>query len=145
MNESKYSQLTPEEKEELWDKVADWFSIPEDERSPKTQTKMYNSLGIPERTWFDNTAKASFLEKVTTKALSKAKKRLPEVLRSMQKKAEEGSEKSVEMFLKYIAQLSEKTELRMKGEIKHEALTNEEYSKLRQEIISSSNQKGSGE
>lgn len=106
-----YADLTDDEKKELWDDVADWFAIPEEERQPRTQKEMYEKLEIAERTWFTRTASEKFLKSVTRKALSKAKKRLPEVLKAMQLKAELGSEKSIEMFLKYVSGLAEKQEI----------------------------------
>ena len=56
-------------------------------------------------------------QKIIKLCLNTAKERTPEVLEKLGKNAEEGKEKSIEMFLKFIIELSEKTDITSGGEV----------------------------
>lgn len=114
--ERKYPEMNDEEKSEMWENIADWFALPEDERKPKLQKELFSFYEIPERTFYSKTATKDYQDLITKKCLRKVKKRLPEVLKALQLKAEGGSEKSVEMFLEYVAELSKKMDLTTGGE-----------------------------
>lgn len=111
-----YSEMNDEEKSEMWNEIADYLAIPEDERVPSTQKELYESLGIPERTFYWKLQEESFMRLVVKKSLVKAKKFLPKILKVLQKNAEEGKERSIEMFMEYAGELSKKVDLTSKGE-----------------------------
>jgi len=108
--------MNEEEKAEMWEIIADWFALPEEERTPKFQKDIIKFYQIPERTFYHKTASKKYQDLITKKSLSKVIKRLPEVLRALQIKAESGSEKAIEIFLKYVAKLLERIDITTKGE-----------------------------
>jgi len=112
----KYSEMNDEEKFEMWNEIADYLAIPEDERKPATNKELYESLGIPERTFYWKLQEENFMRLVVRKSLIKAKKFLPKVLKVLQKNAEEGKERSIEMFMEYAGELSKKVDVTSKGE-----------------------------
>ena len=112
----KYSEMNDEERSEMWNEIADYLAIPEDERKPATNKELYEKLGIPERTFYWKLQEEEFMRLVVRKSLIKAKKFLPKVLKVLQKNAEEGKERSIEMFMEYAGELSKKVDLTSKGE-----------------------------
>lgn len=112
----KYSEMNDDEKSEMWNEIADYLAIPEDERKPATNKELYEKLGIPERTFYWKLQEENFMRLVVRKSLIKAKKFLPKVLKVLQKNAEEGKERSIEMFMEYAGELSKKVDLTSKGE-----------------------------
>ena len=54
-------------------------------------------------------------QKIVKLCLSIAKEKLPEVLKTLGEQAEKGKERSIEMFLKFIVELSEKTDITSGG------------------------------
>ena len=116
MTETKYPEMNDEEKAEMWETIADWFALPEEERTPKLQKDLFKFYKIPERTFYDKAAKTEYQDLITKKSLSKVKKRLPEVLKALQVKAEGGSEKAIEMFLEYVAELFKRMDITSGGD-----------------------------
>jgi hypothetical protein len=116
MADTKYPEMNEAEKAEMWETIADWFALPEEERAPKFQKDLYEFYKIPERTFYDKTAKNEYQALITKKSLSKVKKRLPEVLKALQIKAEGGSEKAIEMFLEYVAELFKRMDITSGGD-----------------------------
>jgi hypothetical protein len=108
--------MNDEEKAEMWETIADWFALPEEERTPKLQKDLYEFYKIPERTFYHKTASKEYQDIITKKSLSKVKKRLPEVLKALQVKAEGGSEKAIEMFLEYVAELFKRMDITSGGD-----------------------------
>jgi predicted transcriptional regulator len=111
----KYQDMNEEEKIEMWDEIAEWFSLPEDERKLK-QKELYESYGIPERTFYWKLQQEDFNRDVVKKTLNRARRFTPEVIRALQKNVYEGKEKSIEMHLKYVAEQAEHVDHTTKGE-----------------------------
>ena len=116
MIETKYPEMNDDEKLEMWETIADWFALPEKERTPKLQKDLYKFYEIPERTFYGKTAQKEYQDSITKKSLRKVKKRLPEVLKALQIKAEGGSEKAIEMFLEYVVELFKRMDITTGGE-----------------------------
>lgn len=116
MEVKKYPEMSDEERSEMWENIADWFALPEDERKPKLQKELFAFYEIPERTFYDKTAKKEYQDTIVKKSLRKVKRRLPEVLKALQLKSEGGSEKAIEMFLEYVAELSKKIDVTSGGQ-----------------------------
>ena len=111
-----YPEMSSEEKDEMWSSIEDWYALPEDERNPKTQKALYESYQIPERTFYQHTASDEFNSSFIRKALKLAKKRLPKVTRKLADNAEEGKEKSIEMFMEYVGEISKKLDITTGGD-----------------------------
>ncbi len=47
MKKKKYQDMNEDEKKEMWEDIADYFTLPKDER-PMKQQDLYESYGIPE-------------------------------------------------------------------------------------------------
>mgnify|MGYP000860897461 CR=1 FL=1 len=67
--------------------------------------------GIESSTYYYQMRKPENQKKVLELCLSQAKKGAPEVLEKLREKAEGGSEKSIEMYLKFILALKERADL----------------------------------
>lgn len=103
-----YDGMTEKETEEMWDSIADYLALPESERKPKTNQELFTSLGIPERTFYDRLRNEKFMKLVVKKSLIQAKKYFPRVLEKLQENVEDGKEKSIEMFIKYVGEVADK-------------------------------------
>lgn len=71
--------------------------------------------GIDESTYYWQMRKPEHEKKVLEICLSQAKKGTPDVLEKLREKAEGGSEKSIEMYLKFILALTDKIDLTSGG------------------------------
>lgn len=107
-NLKQYPEMNDEEKEKMWDDIANYLSLPEAERVPQTNKELYESLGLPERTFYDKLRNRKFMRLVVQKSLIQAKKYFPRVISALQKNVEEGKEKSIEMFIKYVGEVADK-------------------------------------
>jgi hypothetical protein len=111
----KYPEMNDKEKEVMWDEIAEFFSLPEEERELK-QIQVYESYGIPERTFYWKLQQDDFNRLIVRKTLNKARRFTPEVIKSLQRNVYEGKEKSIEMHLKYVAEQAEHIDHTTKGE-----------------------------
>jgi len=141
MIEKKYPEMNDKEKAEMWETIADWFALPEDERTPKLQKDLFDFYKIPERTFYYKTASKEYQDIITKKSLSKVKKRLPEVLKALQLKAEGGSEKAIEMFLEYVAELFKRMDITTGGQ----PFDLYDYAKRKQNRLNDSNLQNIGD
>lgn len=114
--EKTYPTMNEEEKEMMWNLIADWLSIPEQERLPKTKQELYLALEIPESTFYWQLQQEEFMRRVLKLSLIKAKNSFPRILKVLEKNAEEGKEKSIEMYMKYVGDMTEKIDHTTKGE-----------------------------
>ena len=118
-----YPEMNKEERERMWDKVADYLAMPEEERNPPTNTELYEKLQIPERTFYDRLQDERFMGMVVKKSLIQAKKFMPKVLSMMQKNIDKGQEKSMEMFIKYVGDVADKIDHTIVSELSTEDKT----------------------
>lgn len=110
----KYPEMNDEQKEQMWEEIAHEFAKPE--RLRKKNIEIYEEYGIPCSTFSWNIAKPDFKRKVVEIALNEAKNWIPELLEVLKEKSiTDKSEKSIEMALKYVADLSEKLDISSKG------------------------------
>jgi len=112
----KYPEMNQEEIDQLKDELVNWFVTPEELRTPKTQIEIYTALEIPERTFYGWTAHEDFATLIIKRSLNLAKKMMPQVVKKLAENATGGKEKSIEMFLEYVADLSKKIDHTSKGE-----------------------------
>lgn len=103
-----WPEMNEEEKEKMWDEIADYLAMPEDERQPATNKELCAALGLPERTFYDKMRNQKFMRLVVQKSLIQAKKYFPKVLSILRKNVDEGKEKSIEMFIKYVGEVADK-------------------------------------
>lgn len=115
MKKKKYQDMNEDEKKEMWEDIADYFTLPKDER-PMKQQDLYESYGIPERTFYWKLQEEDFSRLIVKKTLVKARRFIPEIVRALQKNVGEGREKSIEMGFKYIAEQAEHIDHTTKGE-----------------------------
>lgn len=88
-------------------------------KAARTQTvsQFAQENGIDESTYYYQMRKKENMEEVLRICLSNARTGAPEVLEKLRQKAEEGtSDKAIEMYLKFILELAEKTDITSKGE-----------------------------
>lgn len=111
----KYPDMNDEEKVEMWVEIADYFTLPKDERSMKQQD-LYESYSIPERTFYAKLQEEEYSRLIVKKTLVKARRFFPEIIKALQKNVDEGKEKSIEMGFKYIAEQAEHIDHTSKGE-----------------------------
>lgn len=135
MNDKKYSEMDEEEKKEMWDQIATWLSLTEEERTeqnlPLRQREVYESYGIPESTYYYKLQDEKFMKKIVKIGLTRAKKSIPKIIKILERNAEEGKEKSIEMFMKFVGDIAEKIDHTTKGEkIQGLDLTVEQRKKL---------------
>ena len=71
--------------------------------------------GIGDSTYYYQSSKPENQEKIVNSALNNAKKYAPEVLENLGERAKNNS-KDAEMYLKFILQLADKTDITSKGE-----------------------------
>lgn len=101
----------PEDRDEPeWiEKAVDWYALPSSERVPSTAKEFYESIGVPESTFFRRTSTPEFDAKVIQKALSGAKKYTSNVLEALRVKAvQQGNVLAQISFLKLVVQLAER-------------------------------------
>lgn len=111
----RYPEMDEQEKEEMWEDIAYTLALPKSTR-PKN-TELIEKYGVPESTFYWTTSRREFLEKIVRLALNDAKNAIPEVLEVLKRKAiVDGSEKSIEMYLKYVAETAEHIDHTTKGE-----------------------------
>lgn len=111
----KYDEMDEQEKEGMWEDIAYTLALPKSTR-PKN-TELIEKYGVPESTFYWTTSRTTFLEKIVRLALDDAKNAIPEVLEVLKRKAiEDGSEKSIEMYLKYVAETAEHIDHTTKGD-----------------------------
>lgn len=72
--------------------------------------------GIEERTYYNHARKTENQKKILRICLKNAKAEVPEILQRLSDNAKEGKEKSIEMYLKFIIELAEKTDITSKGQ-----------------------------
>jgi len=114
MIEKKYPEMNDKEKAEMWEAIADELSSPKNYR--RGNKEIYDFYQIPESTFYWKTTEEEFLKKIVRKALLKAKKSFPDILDKLEKLALGGKEKSIEMYLEYIVELSKRMDITTKGE-----------------------------
>ena len=71
--------------------------------------------GIAESTYYYQSSNPENEKKIVELCFKQAKKRAPEILEKLGDKASEGSEKSMEMFLKLVLEKVEKSEVKLNG------------------------------
>jgi hypothetical protein len=86
----KYPEMNDEEKVEMWAEIADYFTLPKDER-PMKQQDLYQSYGIPERTFYWKLQEEEFSRLIVKKTLVKARRFIPEIVKALQKNVDQGS------------------------------------------------------
>ena len=138
-----YPEMNEKQKEEMWNEIADYLAIPEDERRPATNKELYESYQLPERTFYDKLRNEDFMRLVVKKSLIGAKKYFPKVLSILQKNIDKGNEKSIEMFIKYVGEVADKIDHTTKGE--KIGMTKEEQDKLNALLYGTYQQIGTGE
>lgn len=69
--------------------------------------------GIAESTYYYQSSNPDNEKKIVELCFKQAKKRAPEILEKLGDKASEGSEKSMEMFLKLVLEKAEKSEVKV--------------------------------
>lgn len=139
-NLKRYPDMNDEEKKEMWDQIAFWLSLTEDERTelklPRFQKEIYESYGIPESTFYYQLQDEGFMKKMVKFSLTRAKKFLPKLLKSLEKNIEMGREKSIEIGLKFIGEVAEKIDHTSKGErIGVLELTDEQKQRIAEETL----------
>lgn len=139
MQEKKYPEMNEEEKAEVWDLIADELSNPKSMR--RTNKEIQEYYGILERNFHYHTAKEEFMRKVIRNALIKGKRALPEILDVLQNLAKQGKEKSIEMYLEYVAELTKKMDLTTDGE-KLTKFTDEQIETIARRIINTNKKPG---
>ena len=71
------------------------------------------------------------MKKIVKIGLTRAKKSIPKIIKILERNAEEGKEKSIEMFMKFVGDIAEKIDHTTKGEkIQGLDLTVEQRKKL---------------
>lgn len=134
----KYPEMNDEQREEMWEEIAHEFAKPE--RLRKKNVEIYEEYGIPCSTFSWNIAKTDFKKRIVEISLNEAKTWIPELLEVLKEKSiVDKSEKSIEMALKYIADVSEKLDLTSKGK-ELRGLTQEQKANLNKILY---DQKGS--
>ena len=73
--------------------------------------------GIAESTYYYQSSSTENQKKIVELCFKQAKKRTPEILEKLGDKASEGSEKSMEMFLKLVLEKAEKSEVKVGGAV----------------------------
>jgi len=111
-----YPEMNEEEKKEMWNEIADFLAIPQEERMPQTNKELYESYQLPERTFYQKLREEDFMRLVVKKSLIGAKKYFPKVLSILQNNIDKGQEKSIEMFIKYVGEVADKIDHTTKGE-----------------------------
>lgn len=132
--------MNAEEKEQMWSEIEDWFAVPSLLRVPQKQIEIYTALQIPERTFYEHSAKPEFNLNVIQKSLNRAKKEFPDVIGRLADNAKDGKEKSIEMFMEYVAEMSKKLDIRsngktLKGSVELERLADEVDKKIRESYV----------
>lgn len=123
-----YPEMNDTEKELMWDDIALMLSKPKSQRPQHKE--MYELYGIPESTYYWTTSKTKFKQRIVGFCVNEAKEWLPELVEVLREKAlVDKSEKSIEMALKYIADISEKIDHTTNGESIN-TVTKEEKTKL---------------
>lgn len=100
---------TNEEKVDWREEAVKRNSIPKALREPVSEQEFCKNLNLAPSTyyWFLSSKEAQ--EKILTLCLHNVKKRTPEVLEKLGEMAEAGDSASIQMFLKFILELAEKT------------------------------------
>jgi ribosomal protein L18E len=115
-----YPEMTEEEKKGMWEQIAFWLSLTEEERVelklPKFQREIYEQYGIPESTFYYQLQDEKYMRKLVKISLVRAKRILPKLIRSLEKNIEDGKEKSIEIGLKYIGEIADKIDHTTQGE-----------------------------
>lgn len=95
--------------EKSWiQKAIDWKATPTDLREPKTVQGFIKKHNIPESTFYYEISKPDIEKRIINKCLHRAKDLTPDILGKLGEKAKKGSERSIEMYLKFILELKEK-------------------------------------
>lgn len=137
-----YPEMNEKQKEEMWDEIAQQLSKP---KSMRPQHKeLYTLYGLPESTYYWTTSKKEFKQRIVEKCVNEAKEWMPELIEVLKEKAiVDKSEKSIEMALKYIAEIAEKIDHTSKGE--KIGMTKEEEQTLNALLYGTNKQIGTGE
>lgn len=103
------------EKERMWHDISMLLAKPKHMRPQHKE--IYELYAIPESTYYWMTAKTEFKQRIVDNCVNEAKEWMPELLDVLRDKALiDRSEKSIEMALKYIAQITERLDITTKGE-----------------------------
>lgn len=145
-----WPEMNDEEKEKMWDEIAVWLSLTEEERVeqklPSTQTEICKNYGLGESTFYYHLQNEDFMKKVIRIGLTRAKKAMPKILKKLERNAEEGKEKSIEMFMKFVGDIAEKIDHTSKGEKIGLDLTPDQRKRLAEyELRATSNTSKQGE
>lgn len=89
-------------------------ALPEEIRE-ETTAEFCKKWDVPESTYYYHASKPENHERIIKIALSNVKKHAPEVLENLGVRAKTNS-KDAEMYLKFILQLAERTDITSKGE-----------------------------
>lgn len=113
-----------EEYQTNWlDAMCERQALPEEVREGTTE-EFCKKWGVPSSTYYYQASKSENHERIVKIALNNAKKFAPEILNNLGERAKKDN-KATEMYLKFILQLAEKTDITSAGE-KLEKISNEE-------------------
>lgn len=133
MEVKQYGERNENELEEMWDEIAAELAKPKSIR--KSNVDIYSKYGIPEATFYWRTKKPNFTERVVEICLNEAKLWIPELVEALKEKAiNDKSEKSIEMGLKYIADVKDRLDVTTKDK-EITALTDEQKKRIAQEVL----------
>jgi len=99
------------EKKDWVEEAIEYEATPDRLREPKLQQDFIKNLGIPRSTYFYTLAKPENQKIILDICFRQAKRRTPNILDKMGQKAEEGNDKSQEMFMDYVLELKKKLAL----------------------------------
>jgi hypothetical protein len=98
--------------EKSWLKDAlEYLATPKDMRVPKKVVDFCEQKGIKRGDFYYECQKDDFQEKLLKKMILNIKDDAPEIFDKLAQNAKAGSEKAIELFLKYIMKIAEKFDL----------------------------------
>jgi hypothetical protein len=97
------------------DEMIEREAVPREAREETTRD-FCKKRGIDERTYYYTVRKKENQEQILAICLNNAKRETPEILKKLSENAKAGKEKSIEMYLKFIIELAEKTDITSKGD-----------------------------
>jgi hypothetical protein len=132
-----YPTMNEEEQEQMWEEIAHEFAKPESLR--RNNNAIHDSYRLPEATFYYRIRKPEFKKRVVEIALNEAKTWVPELMNVLREKAiTDRSEKSIEMALKYVADVADRLDMTTKGE--KIGIVNESLMAKAMEIYATNNQ-----
>jgi len=109
-----YPEMNDEEKDQMWEEIAYEFAKPETLR--RKNREICQSYQLVEDTFYYRVRKPEFKKRVVEIALNEAKNWVPELVEVLKEKAiTDKSEKSIEMALKYVADIADRLDVTTKG------------------------------